>query len=213
MPDWETFYRRQPRSVVILPVENETTNVEAPRFFMATVARPLIDRGYYVFPVEATSEILASEGLTDGAELRNVTPERFHRYFGTEGVLFVTLKKWDTVYLFLQSSVIVTLEYTLLDTRSGEVAWSTTSTAQRQSGGVGSGNVIADLIAMAVDAALTAALTDYISLARQANSTAFQALVPGAYHAAYEPTRERLLSDWRVYQERKKAQEAARAGG
>ncbi len=197
--DWETFYARQPRSILVLPVENESTEVEAPRFFMATIARPIIQRGYYVLPVEPSAEILASEGFTAGAELQQVAPEKFRQYFGADGILFVTIRAWDTAYFILSSTVTVTLEYLLIDTRSGEEVWSGTATASRQSGGHSTGNIFADLIAMTIDAAMTAAITDYVPLAREANQFVFQRLPPGAYHPAYESTKQRLINEWREY--------------
>ena len=207
VPDWEAFYAHQPRSILIVPVENETTEVEAPRFFMATIARPLVSRGYYVFPVEASCEILASEGFTSGAELSRVPPQNFQKYFGTDGVLFVTIKAWDTVYLVLASTVTVTLEYVLVDTRSGATIWSGTWTAEESSGGGAGGSGLGILIAAAVDAALTAALADYVPLARQANAMALQNLPPGAYHPEYLGTRRRLIAQWEDYRRKKEAQE------
>jgi len=208
VPDWETFYARQPRSILVVPAENETTEVEAPRFFMATIARPLIARGYYVYPVEATSEILASEGFTAGAELTQVPPERFLKYFGADGVLFVTIKTWDTVYAVLSSAVTVTLQYQLVDTHSGETVWSGIWTAQKRSGGGYGGDPIGALVAMAVDAALTAALTDYMPLARQASASAAQSLAPGVYHPQYEATKNRLIGEWKEYKKRKAEEDA-----
>lgn len=204
VPDWDSFYARQPRSILVLPAENETTEAEAPRFLMSTVAKPLIARGYYVFPVEATSEILASEGFTDGAELFQVAPERFNRYLGADGILLVTIKSWDTVYAVLASRVTVAIEYILLDARTGTRLWSNTCVAERRSGGASSGNILADLVAAAINAALTAALTDYIPLAREANFRAFQALPPGVYHPDHESAKGRLLAEWRAYKEKRK---------
>jgi hypothetical protein len=206
VPDWDAFYRNQPKSILVLPVENETTAVEAPRFFMATIARPLIARGYYVFPVEATSEILASEGLTAGAELSNVSPAQFYKYFGAEGILRVTITRWDTTYLLLASTVSVALRYELLDARSGATVWSGTCVAERRSGGGGTGNIIGDLIASAVDAAMTAALTDYVPLAREANWNALAGLTPGEYHPDYLAVKNEHLEEWREYQASKQAQ-------
>jgi len=207
VPDWETFYAHQPRSILIVPVENETTEVEAPRFFMATIARPLVSRGYYVFPVEAASEILAGEGFTAGAELSRVPPQNFQKYFGADGVLFITIKTWDTAYLILASTVTVGLEYVLVDTRSGTTIWSGASTAERRSGAGAGGSGLGILIAAAMDAALTAALTDYMPLAREANEMALQRLPPGAYHKDYLATRKHLIAEWEDYKRKKEAQD------
>ena len=56
---------------------------------------------------------------------------------------------------------------------------------------------------------MTAALTDYVPLAREANQFAFQRLPPGVYHSQYEPTKKRLIGTWQAYQK----ELAAREGG
>ncbi len=202
VPDWETFYRRQPRSILVLPVKNETTEVEAPRFFIATIAKPLIERGYYVFPVEAAAEILAGEGFTDGAELEAVSPRRLGELFGADGILYVTVESWDTTYAIIASSVVVTIAYRLVDCRSGEAIWETVSMAERRSSAYG-GDPLTLVVSAALDAALTAALTDYVPLAREANTKALASLVPGPYSPEYEATKARLVREWQEYSRRK----------
>ncbi|MGQ9589082.1 MAG: GNA1162 family protein [Planctomycetota bacterium] len=214
VPDWESFYAKQPRSILVLPVENETTEVEAPRFFLATIAKPLIERGYYVFPVEATSDILASEGFAAGAQLEAVSPRRLGELFGADGLLYVTVHTWDTTYLVFASSVVVTIGYRLVDARSGDSIWESVATAERRSGASGT-DPITLAISAAVDAALTAALTDYVPLAREANAAALRSLVPGPYSLEYEGTKERLIREWREYAraKEKRARAAERRGG
>jgi hypothetical protein len=159
--------------------------------------------------VEATTEILAGEGLLSGAELAAVSPASFGKFFGTDAVLEVTIKSWDTSYALIASSVTVGLEYRMIDTRSGEVFWEAAHVAERRSSASGS-DPISWLVTAAIDAALTAAFTDYVPLAREANARAVAQLLPGPYDPEYEATKTRLVGEWRDYQ-RRKAEEAAKA--
>ena len=185
--DYTQFYAEKPFTVVVPPVRNETADAEAPRFFLATITKPLVDRGYYVIPVEATADILAAEGLADGGALAEVAPTRFFDYLGADAVLYVTLLSWDTTYAVLVSQVRLTMHYQLVSTHSGSVLWETTHTQVVQSD-TGGG-----LLAAAINAALTAATTDYVPMAMQANQMACSTLPAGPYHAQFEQEKERLL--------------------
>ena len=162
-PDYSKFFEHHPRSIVIVPPLNKTTAVDAPTLFTTTVTRAFAERGYYVFPVFLTRDILNDMGLSDEGVLVQLQPQRFKETFGADAVLFVTIKQWVTTYVLLASSVTVEANYKLVDTDSGEVIWETSQLAVQQSGGSG-------LAEMVVRAALTALVTDYRPLARQANS-------------------------------------------
>jgi len=185
------YYEREPRTILILPVENETTDAEAPRFFLATLLRPLAARGYYVLPPEAAGEVLAQEGLFEAGEAWGASPRRLHDHLGADAVLYITIEEWDTSYLVLATTVTVALRYTLVDCRSGDVIWENRARESVQSGGY-SGDPIGALVVAVVDAAVTAAATDYVPLASRANHAAFAKLPPGVYHPGYEPLRRRV---------------------
>jgi len=192
------FYELEPYTVVVLPVVNLTTDVEAPRYFMSTIAYPLVNRGYYVITVQATAEILAAEGLGEGGALAEVAPQKFGEYFGADAVLYVTLKTWDTSYIVISSSVTVSMDYRLVSTRTGEELWATSG---EQTVNSSSGNQ--DLISMLVSAVVNAAATDYVPLAAQANQIALSSLPPGPYHKDFEKARQEYLARQKAAAEKK----------
>ncbi len=187
--DYSKFFEHHPRSILILPPFNKTTGVEAPVVFNTTISRPIAERGYYVFPVSLTQEILNDLGLTDEGSITSVAPQRFKEVFGTDAVLYVTITAWATTYVLISSSVTVTADYKLVDAASGEVIWETTHTAVESSGGGGGGG-LGGLIVMAVQAAITAAVTDYRPLASRANHEVVllsgRGLPAGPYHPEYK---------------------------
>ncbi|WP_447970072.1 GNA1162 family protein [Nitrospira sp. M1] len=186
-PDYSQFFEHHPRSIVVVPASNTTTAVEAPVVFDTTVTRPLAERGYYVFPVFLTRDVLIDLGLSDEGVLAEASPQRFKDVFGADAILYVTIKEWVTSYIVISSSVRVTVHYKLVDTSSGTVLWEQTRTAVHQSGAGGGGNPIAALIVAAVDAAVTAGAVDYRPLAIQANTMAVNPKGVGIPAGPYHP--------------------------
>ena len=156
----DAFYAHRPRSIVVVPVVNESPEVTASSVFITSITRPLAERGYYVFPVYLTDLILRDFGLVEAGHIHQLPPNRFFELFGADAVLFVTIKDWSTKYLVLVSSVVVEMEYVLKDTRTGLVLWESKQPYVQSSGG-------SDPITMVVSAAITALVTDYLPLARQ----------------------------------------------
>lgn len=177
----DAFYVHKPRSIVVVPVMNESTEISAPSVFVSTLIAPLAERGFYVFPVYLTDMILRDFGLIEAGHIHQLHTQRFYELFGADTVLLVTIKDWSTKYLVLASSVVVEVEYLLKDTRTGTVLWQSEQRVTNDSGG-------GDFITGIVDAALNALMTDYLPLARQANQQAFQppsGLPAGPYHKNY----------------------------
>jgi hypothetical protein len=172
----------------VAPVVNESPEVTANSVFITSITQPLAERGYYVFPVYLTDMILRDLGLVEAGHIHQLPTERFYELFGADAVLLITIKDWSTKYLGLVSSVAVSMEYILKDTKTGEVLWKNNQGYVQSSGG-------SDLISMAVSAAINALITDYLPLARQANFLAFQppkGLPAGPYHPQYQQDKEQF---------------------
>lgn len=186
--DLSTFYAHEPRSIIVVPVVNESPEVSAPAVFVTTITVPLAERGYYVFPVYLTELLLRDLGLPEAGLVHQLPSQRFFDLFGADAVLFITIKDWSTKYLILASSVVVEMEYVLKDTRTGTILWQSKQQVARNSGG-------SNPIAMAVSAALNALFTDYLPLARQANNQVFRppdGLPAGPYHPDHRKDRDRF---------------------
>jgi hypothetical protein len=187
--DLSSFYAHPPRSIVVVPVVNESTEVTAPTVFITTITQPLAERGYYVFPVHLTELLFQDLGLPVAGHIHQLPPQRFSELFGADAVLFITIKDWSTQYLVIQSNVTVDIAYVLKDTRTGSTLWEARQPIVQNSGGGG------NLIAMAVSAAINALVTDYRPLARRANARVFlppKGIPAGPYHPDYGKDKERF---------------------
>ena len=49
--DYTDFNAANIRSILIVPVVNNSVDVTAPDYFLSTVSVPVAEHGYYVFPV------------------------------------------------------------------------------------------------------------------------------------------------------------------
>jgi hypothetical protein len=188
--DLSAFYAHQPRSILVVPVVNDTTEISASPVFISTITKPLAERGYYVFPVYLSDLVLRDFGLAEAGHIHLLPTQRLYELFGADSALFITIKDWSSKYIVLASTVTVEMDYELKDTRTGTVLWQSTQKVVHSSGGAAGG-----LIGMAVAAAINAMVTDYQPLARQANNQAFIApkgLPAGPYHPEYRRDQEKF---------------------
>ena len=178
--EYPRMYKEKPLSITVLPIINNTTAADSSNLYISTLAEPLSNMGYYVFPIEITNEIFVREGVTSGKQLENVPAQRYRKLFGTDTVLSISINKWNTSYMVLAGNVSVELECKITSTKTGEILWS-------KSGEVSvpiqenSGNPMLDIIMVAVK---TAAI-DYVPIARRLNKRIFNRLPAGKYSNDY----------------------------
>jgi len=187
--DYTAFRSANPRSILVLPVVNNTNNVEAPGLFLSTLPIPVAEKGYYVFPVHMVRRILEDEGLADPNLVHGADPTRLCNLFGSDAVLFVTIQAWTAQYMLITTQVTVEFDYLMKDGKTGDTIWKehrrVVHAPNQQSGG----SPLAALVAAAVQAAVAKAVPDYMPLARQANADVFNTpgvgLLDGPYHPGY----------------------------
>lgn len=181
--DLTAFRAHPPRSIVVVPVMNESLDSAAPAVLTPSLTMPLAERGYYIFPVYLTGMLLRDMGLSEAGLIHQLPPTRFNELFGADAVLFVTIKEWTTTDSVPSPSVAIRAHYKLVDTRTGTTLWQGTQRVARDSGN-GGGGILGTVIA----AAAHSLANDYKPLAQQANSTAFlppYGLPAGPYHPEF----------------------------
>lgn len=183
--NYTAFRADDPHSILILPAVNDTVNVEAPSYLLTTISEPIAERGYYVFPVNLVRGMLDDNGLPDANLVRKADPHRLGQLFGANAILYVTVERWDSRYLVLETTTTVKIDYRLRDTRDGETIWRNTETMAYtpQAGGGG----IAGLVTQAIVAAIQKAAPDYMPLARQANAIAIDTPHQGLPAGPHDP--------------------------
>ena len=165
--DFARFRAADPHSILIVPATNKSVDVNAPDYFLATISRPLAERGYYVFPVNMVKSVLSDDGLSDANMVHAGDPRRLGELFGADAVMYIAIERWDAKYAVLSTTVTVELSYRLKSAHTGEELWSSHQSMVYQPQQSSAG--LAGLIANAVTAAITKAAPNYMPLARQSN--------------------------------------------
>jgi hypothetical protein len=168
--DYSRFYINNPKSILVVPVVNHSNEVDASQLFLTTMAVPLAERGFYVFPTNATSTMMNAEGLSDPGFVHQAPTADLARLFGADAVLYVEVLDWDSNYAVVSSSIETEFLYTLKSAQDGAVLW---QDQQRyvHSTSSNSGNIFADLLVNVVTAAINSTKSDFTPLAIAANVT------------------------------------------
>lgn len=171
--DYTKFRAENPASILVVPVVNKSLDVTAPDYFLSSLTFPIAERGYYVFPAYLVKRVMEDDGLADANLVHSADPRRLGELFGADAILYITIEKWDAKYAVLTTTVEVEFTYVLKSAKSGEVLWKNHQAWVYTPQNNNTGNLLANLIVAAVNAAATKAAPNYMPLARQANANAF----------------------------------------
>ncbi len=183
------FHEARPKSILILPIVNQSVDVKASTSVLTTLPRMLAEKGYYVFPVNTVKTLLEFEGMYEPAEIHGTPPEQLAELFGADAILYVTIHRWTAEYVILQTRTVVDFEYRIVN-RDGSSLWSARKKLSYIPETGSSGNSFANLVVSAVSAALERADPNYLPLTRQANKEVFYQdrpnIPPGPYSPGFE---------------------------
>ena len=195
--DYANYHMHPPRSILVLPPLNESTDVKGTYSYLSTVTSPLAERGYYVFPVAVIDQFLKENGMPSAGEMHQVPLNKVREIVGADAVLFITLKRYGTKYEVVNSVTVVEVHARLVDTRTGLLLWdgnaterydSSDSADNPDSGGFLDG-LIGALIDATVDQVFNSATDAAHDMCPEANRILFEkdhrSLPYGPYHPKY----------------------------
>lgn len=188
--DYARFYSSSPRSVLIVPVINHSSETEAADLFLTTLAVPLAEKGYYVFPTNLTKKLIENDGLSDPQLVHSAATPAIARLFNADAVLYVEILDWRSEYVITSSNIVVEFLYTLKDGKEGRLLWQDQQKFT-YAASAATGNIFADLIANAVVAAINNARSDYTPVAIQANFAALMLDGQGIPYGPYSTLKEK----------------------
>lgn len=196
--DYSAFRADDPRSILIVPVVNNTVEVNAPDYFLSTISKPVAERGYYTFPVNLVKLVMEEDGLADADMVHQADPTRLGELFGADAILYIVIESWETQYVVLSATTTVSFTYVLKSGRTGEELWRESATRQYSPSANtgGSGGLLGVLVAAAISAAIQKAAPNYIPLAKQANTWAVSSVgkgfPAGPHHAQYGKDKDKF---------------------
>lgn len=182
--DYSAFHAANPRSILVVPVVNNTMNVEAPSLFLSTLTIPMGERGYYVFPVNMVKGVLENEGLSDANLVHMADTARLCNLFGADAVLYVSIEAWTAKYIVINTEISVEFDYVMKDGKTGDTIWK-----EHRRVVSNSSDGAQDPLSPLVMAVIAKAYPNYMPLARNANSRVFTdpliGLPPGPHSKEY----------------------------
>lgn len=132
--DYSAFRESKPRSILVLPPQNDSPDVKGSYGFLSTVTLPLAESGYYVFPVAVVDETFKQNGVTNPKDISAIPLKKLHEIFGADAVMYITVEQYGTSYQVVNSDTRVTATARLVDLRSGKQLWSGGATASSNEG-------------------------------------------------------------------------------
>jgi hypothetical protein len=184
--DYTNFRAHPPRSIVVLPPLNQSTDIKGTYSYLSTVTRPLAEMGFYVFPVAEVDELMKENGLPTAGEMHQVPLNKIGEIIGADSVLYVTLKQYGSKYEIISSVTTVSADAKLVDVKTGLTLWEGSANVRQGSGDSG-GSIIGALITAAVTQVVNSATDPAHDVSSMANYQLFTPKEHGLLHGPYFP--------------------------
>lgn len=113
------------KRVAILPMKNDTSDVDGPDIVRQKIAEALTNRSYVVKDMKETDQILRDQmGINLGGQLDMTTAQKLGETLEVEGVLYGTLMDFDETTTGILNVKKVRGKFKLVNTQTGQVVWS-----------------------------------------------------------------------------------------
>jgi hypothetical protein len=182
--DYTNYRAYPPRSILVLPPVNESTDIRGTYGYLSTVTRPLAELGYYVYPVVLIDQFFKDQGMPTPGDMAQAPLGKIREIIGADAVLYIILRQYGTRYQVLASVTTVAAAARLVDTRTGTLLWEGRVVAQASSGATG--NILGDLISAALSQVIGYSTDQARALSEQANAQ-YGIKDRGLLHGPYSP--------------------------
>jgi hypothetical protein len=184
--NYDKFRAANPKSILVLPPKNQSTDIRGTYSFLSTVTMPIAEQGFYVFPVIVVDQMMKENGLPSANEMHEVSLKKIKEIINPDAVLYLTLEQYGTKFVLLQSQTSVVATGRLVSTNSGEVLWegkvSKVEASSDGGGGLG-GMLVNAMVSQAVNSSVDHAHTVSVEASKELFRTEGQGLLSGPYKA------------------------------
>ena len=188
--DYSAFRLHQPKSILVLPPLNNTSDLRATYSVMSSATLPLAEAGYYVFPVALVDQTFKENGLQNPGEMHQTSPKKLNEIFGADAALYITVTNYGASSALLGGDVFVTVKASLVDTRSGTTLWAGNATASDAEGKQNQNGLVGLLIQGVINQVANSVSDPGYRIGRIANqrllNTGNRGLLPGPRSPKFE---------------------------
>jgi hypothetical protein len=114
------FKSLRPTRIAILPVKNETADMDAPTVFRILARAELADRGFGLIDFVQIDAALREKGIEEAGQIESLTPQEIGECLGADGLLYITVLGYGRqmgVHLKAEGS------FTLVEPKTGQKLW------------------------------------------------------------------------------------------
>jgi hypothetical protein len=191
--DYSAFRQHQPKSILVLPPLNNTSDLRATYSVMSSTTWPLAEAGYYVFPVALVDQTFKENGLQNPGEMHQASPKKLNEIFGADAALYITITNYGATSAFAGGSVVVTAEAALVDTRTSTKLWEGKASASDAEGKQNQNGLVGLLVQGIINQVANSVGDPGYRVGRIANLRLLNAgprgLLPGPRSAKFEQTK------------------------
>ncbi len=155
--DYTNFRKYSPRSILVLPPLNSSGDVTGSYSCLATVTRPIAEKGFYVFPVEVIDRMLKENGLPTPGEMHQASLKKISEILAPDAVLYLNVTGYGTRFSVITSNTRVTIVGRLVHAKTGTLLWEGRATANESSSAQQSDGVLGMIVNAAVAQAVNSA--------------------------------------------------------
>ncbi len=188
--DYSAFRQHQPKSILVLPPLNNTSDLRATYSVMSSTTLPLAEAGYYVFPVALVDQTFKENGLQNPGEMHQASPKKLNEIFGADAALYITITNYGASSALLGGDVVVTAQASLIDTRTGTALWEGKASASDAEGKQNQNGLVGLLIQGIINQVANSVSDPGYRIGRMTNqrllSTGTRGLLPGPRSSRFE---------------------------
>jgi hypothetical protein len=116
----QDFKDVKPTRIAVLPVQNETADMDAPLVFRILARAELADKGYALVEPAQIDEALREKGVEEAGQIDSLTPQEIGECVEADTLLYIDVSSYGR-----QAAVHLKMEgnFTLVDSRIGRKLW------------------------------------------------------------------------------------------
>lgn len=138
--------------VAVLPLKNDTNDVDGPGLVQEKMANELIRRAYSVMDIRESDRILRDKlGINLGGQLDMATPRQLGEALEVDAVLYGTLMDFDEMTTGVYTVRKVRAVFKLVNTATGQTEWERGLGVRSEIRMAGSGGDLATILGRAAD--------------------------------------------------------------
>jgi hypothetical protein len=112
------------KKVAVLPMKNDTSDVDGPNTVREKIVEALTNKSYVVMDIKESDQVLRDRmGINLGGQLELTTPQKLGETLGVQGVMYGELMDFDETITGVYNAKKVRGKFKLVNTASGQAIW------------------------------------------------------------------------------------------